>query len=97
MVLRFEWDVTKARINLQAHGVSFDEAATVFRDRLACILDDPDHSVEESREIIIGLSAGGRLLLVSFTERAEVTVRIISARVATRRERGNYEESGKKS
>jgi hypothetical protein len=95
VALRFEWDVHKARANIRKHGVSFDEAATVFRDRLASIFDDEDHSIEESREIIIGRSAAGRLLLVSFTEKADNTIRIISARVATKRERRNYEEKGK--
>jgi hypothetical protein len=92
VALRFEWDVHNARANIQKHGVSFDEAATVFRDGLASIFDDEDHSIEESREIIIGHSAAGRLLLVSFTEKADNTVRIISARVATKRERRNYEK-----
>ena len=92
MALRFEWDIDKARTNLQKHGVSFDEAATAFRDRLASIFDDENHSTEEFREIIIGHSAAGRLLLVSFTEKANSTVRIISARVATKQERINYEK-----
>lgn len=95
MALRFQWDVHKARANIRKHGVSFDEAATVFRDRLASIFDDEDHSIEEFREIIIGHSAAGRLLLVSFAEKADITIRIISARVATKRERRNYEEKGK--
>jgi len=94
VALRFEWDVPKARVNVFRHGVSFDEAATVFRDGLAIIFDDEDHSTEEPREIIIGHSALGRLLLVSFTEKTDNTVRIISARVATRPERFNYEEKG---
>ena len=92
MALRFEWDVHKARANIRKHGVSFDEAATVFRDGLACIFDDEDHSMEESREIIIGHSAAGRLLLVSFREKADNTVRIISARTTTKRERSDYEK-----
>ena len=94
MALRFEWDVHKARANIRKHRVSFDEAATVFRDGLARIFDDEDHSMDESREIIIGHSAAGRLLLVSFTEKADDTVRIISARVTTPRERTIHEEEG---
>jgi len=94
VALRFEWDDHKARTNILKHRISFDEAATVFRDRLAYIFDDEDHSVAESREIIIGHSAAGRLLLVSFTEKTDKTVRIISARVAGRRERSDYEEKG---
>jgi uncharacterized DUF497 family protein len=91
VALQFLWDVHKARANIRKHGISFDEAATVFRDGLAAIFDDEDHSTEESCEIIIGHSAAGHLLVVSFTETAESTVRIISARVAAKRERLNYE------
>jgi hypothetical protein len=89
--LKFEWNVAKAAENRQRHGVSFGEALTVFMDPLARVFDDPDHSSEESREIIIGHSAKNRLLVVSFTERANL--RIISARRASRRERERYEES----
>jgi uncharacterized DUF497 family protein len=78
--------------NESKHGVTFEEAMTVFADPLAVIFDDEEHSDEEPREIIVGHSAKGRLLLVSFTERGE-TVRIISARRATKRERKDYEES----
>lgn len=93
MGLRFEWDKHKATHNLQKHGVSFDEASTVFRDPLARIFDDEDHSHEETREIIIGHSANGKLLLVSFVERENNLLRIISARPATNRERDDYEKS----
>ena len=62
MSLEFEWDSKKGKANLSKHGVSFDEALTVFRDPLARIFDDEDHSIEEQREIIIGQSAKGRLL-----------------------------------
>ena len=87
------WDPAKARTNLRKHGVSFEEAATVFTtDPLARIHDDPDHSVGEVREIIAGFSSVGRLLLVSFTERDGV-VRIINARVADHRERKRHEEN----
>ena len=93
MDLRFEWDETKAEINLSKHGVSFQEAQTVFLDPLARIFDDEFRSVDELREIIVGHSIDGRLLLVSFTERETGLVRIISARRATRRERNDYEEN----
>ena len=89
----FEWDDAKARTNLEKHGVSFEEAQTVFDDPHAGIRDDPDHSVGEVREVIVGFSERERLLLVSFTQRAEI-IRIINARFATRRERRIYEEEG---
>lgn len=91
MGVHFEWAVNKATANIAKHGVSFEEAATVFRDPLALIFDDEDHSDEELREIIIGHSDNNRLLLVCFTERDDV-IRVISARKATRRERRDYEE-----
>lgn len=89
--MTFEWDDEKARGNLVKHGVSFDEAETVFADPLAGIAPDPDHAERERREIIAGVSAAGRLLLVSFTERG-AAIRIISARELTRLERRLYEE-----
>jgi uncharacterized DUF497 family protein len=92
MDFEFEWDPTKADENLNRHRVAFDEALTVFGDPLARIFDDPDHSTDETREIIIGHSQKQRLLLVSFTERAP-KVRIISARKATKQERQDYEQS----
>ena len=88
----FEWDAQKAAVNERKHRVSFAEAATVFGDRLAAIFDDPDHSSDELREIIVGHSNRERLLIVSFTER-EGAIRIISARKATPRERRDYEEN----
>jgi uncharacterized protein len=90
--VQFTWDAAKARANLRKHGVSFEEAATAFLDPLARIHDDPDHSVGELREILVGLSSTRRLLLVSFTERDDDTVRIINARVANTRERKRHEE-----
>jgi len=87
----FEWDSRKAAANARKHGVAFPEAITVFADLLARIFDDPDHSLGERREIIIGQSSRGRLLLVSFTERGD-RIRIISARTVTRRERKAHEE-----
>jgi uncharacterized DUF497 family protein len=92
MAYSFEWDEEKAAVNERKHGISFAEAATLFADPLAAIFDDPDHSLEESREIIIGHSDRRRLLVVGFTER-ERAIRIISAREATRRERRDYEEN----
>jgi uncharacterized protein len=89
----FEWDSRKARSNIRKHGVTFIEAASVFADPLARIFDDPDHSAEESREIIIGRSATGKLLLVCYSEALEDQVRIISARRATKREQQDYEEN----
>ena len=88
----FEWDPAKAAANLLQHGVSFEEAATVFQDPLAKIHDDPDHSATERRDVIVGHSLEGRLLLVSFTDRGD-RIRVISARSLTRRERRDYEEA----
>ena len=92
MNLRFEWDSKKAASNLAKHGVSFEEALTVFSDPLARIFDDEDHSSEEEREIIIGHSVKQRLLLVCFTARV-TPIRIFSARQATKGERRDYEEN----
>ena len=91
MTTRFTWDVEKARANRTKHGVAFEEALTVFADPLARIHDDPVHSTTEEREIIIGHSERGHVLLVSFCERRG-TVRLISARRATRHEREDYEK-----
>lgn len=94
MNIRFEWDIRKAALNIRKHsGVGFDEAATVFDDPLAKIFDDEEHSTHEIREIIIGHSESGRLFLVSFTQRREDVIRIISARLATKKEREDYEEN----
>jgi hypothetical protein len=90
--MRHEWDASKATTNLKKHGVSFEEAKTVFENPLAVIFDDESHSINEHREIIIGYSQQDRLLLVSFTERSKA-IRIISARLATRREREDYERN----
>ena len=83
MALHFEWDKKKAVANLGKHGVSFEEASSIFYDSLAFIFDDEEHSAEETREIIIGHSSTGRLLVASFTEKAVELVRLISARPAT--------------
>jgi uncharacterized protein len=93
MSVRFEWDDDKAKTSLKKHKVGFDEASTVFGDPLAKIFSDDEHSAEEIREIIIGHSSMRRLLLVSFTERDGNVIRIISSRVATRKERKAYEEN----
>jgi len=84
MPLEFEWDEDMAASNIRQHGVTLDEASTVFGDPLAVIFDDEEHSLDGIREIIIGHSILERLLLVSFTERGKDVVRIISARKATR-------------
>jgi hypothetical protein len=89
--VEFEWDGRKAKANLRKHGVSFEEAATAFRDPLSATARDPDHSTGEDRFITFGVSSRGRLLVVSHTERGE-KVRIISARAATKGERVIYEE-----
>lgn len=89
--MHFEWDEKKAKANLKKHRVTFDEARTVFRDPLARIFDDEAHSADERREIIIGHSVLNRLLLMSFAERGDA-IRIFSARLATPKERKDYEE-----
>ncbi|MFH1076997.1 MAG: BrnT family toxin [Pseudomonadota bacterium] len=89
--MEFEWDQNKAAFNLSSHGVSFDEAKTVFNDPLYVDFFDPDHSYNEHRYIIIGQSVNNRLLLVAYTER-ENTIRLINSREATRKERKDYEE-----
>jgi hypothetical protein len=90
--LEFEWDAKKSASNLAKHRVSFEEAATVFGDPLGAIVADPRHSIGEVRFVLLGFSKVGRLLAVMFADRGE-RVRIISARLATRRERRNYEET----
>ena len=87
----YEWDPKKAMRNLREHGGSFEEAVTFFLDPLAMTYPDPDHSIEEDREITIGYSRKRRLLFVSHVQRRDRT-RIISAREATRREREQHEE-----
>ncbi len=89
--MRFEWDPAKAASNVQKHGVTFEEASSVFYDPLAATGDDPDHSSEESRCVTFGMSSAGRLLVVAHTEQGEI-MRIISARPATPAERRLYEE-----
>jgi hypothetical protein len=89
--VHFEWDAAKAAKNLLKHRVSFQDAASVFYDALAVTGADPDHSEAEERLITFGVSSAGQLLVVSHTERGD-TIRIISARKATRGERRIYEE-----
>lgn len=86
----FEWDELKAEANNRKHGVSFAEAASVFIDPLALSANDPRHSQDEDRFIIMGQSDRGRLLIISYTERGDAT-RLISAREATRHQRKDYE------
>jgi hypothetical protein len=87
----FEWNAAKAKSNRQKHGVSFEEAATVFLDPLALTFSDPDHSALEEREITIGRTTDQRIVLVSHCWRDD-HMRIVSARKATRKERVQYEE-----
>jgi uncharacterized DUF497 family protein len=93
--IRFEWDPAKARENRRKHGVSFDEAKTVFADDRAILLDDPDHSADEDRFALLGLSAPLRILVVAHCYReGESVVRLISARKATTFERAQYDAQG---
>ncbi len=92
MPLNFEWDEAKARTNLAKHGVSFEEATSVFGDPLSLTISDPAHSQVESRFVILGRSHKQRLLVVVHTDRGD-NIRLISARCASRTERENYEKS----
>ena len=89
--MQFEWNKNKAASNLSKHGISFEEAKTVFDDPLYVDFYDPDHSENEERYLIVGESNQGRLLIVSYTERGD-SVRLISARKLTQAEREAYEE-----
>ena len=91
MSLQFTWDPQKAATNLRKHKVSFPEAATAFADPLSLTIPDPDHSVGEERFILIGQSERRRLVVMAHVERGDL-IRLISARLATRRERRTYEE-----
>ena len=89
--LNIEWDRRKAAANEKKHGISFDEAATVFSDENGCLITDPDHSEEEDRFILLGMSWSLRILVVCHCYRkAPTVIRIISARKATRSERAQY-------
>lgn len=92
MGLTFEWNDVKARSNLDKHGVSFQEATTIFADSKSFTIPDPLHSKLEKRHVILGCSYRDRLLVVVHTERGN-NIRIISARLASRRERKQYEEN----
>lgn len=92
MSLFFIWDDGKAESNLKKHGVSFEEAATVFGDPLSLTIGDPAHSIGEERIVTVGESVRRRLVVVAFTER-NGQIRIISARQATRREARDYEQA----
>ena len=88
--IRFEWDPRKSASNRRKHGVGFEEASTVFTDEHALLIDDPDHSEDEDRFVLIGNSVRNRLVVVVFTER-DNRIRVISARLANPRERNDYE------
>jgi uncharacterized protein len=91
-MLSFEWDPSKAQINVERHGVTFDEASTTFKDPLSLTIDDPLHSIDEIRLTLIGTSHKNRILVVVHTERGD-RIRLISARKASRRERRYYEKN----
>jgi uncharacterized protein len=91
-VVKFTWDPRKDRRNQSKHGVSFAEASTVFDDRLAWTVGDPDHSIDENRYLTTGYSDVGRLLIVAHTEDDDDRIRIINARPTTNAERNIYEQ-----
>ena len=95
-MIDFEWDAVKAESNARKHGVSFDEASTVFSDPFELTIADPDHSFGEYRFISIGCSEHDRLLLVSYTERHPRAIRIISARLASRPEKQIYDSRSRR-
>jgi uncharacterized DUF497 family protein len=94
MALRFEWDPDKARRNVRKHRLTFEEATTAFEDDRSVTMPDPTHSVGEERFLLLGRTSPGRIVVVAFTERrADIdTIRLISARLADRGERHDYEE-----
>jgi len=94
MKSNFEWDEKKAKINIDKHGVSFEEATSVFQDESSLTRKDTTHSIDEERFIDIGLSSKGRILVVAYTERGN-NIRIISSRKATPTERKAYETQNK--
>jgi uncharacterized DUF497 family protein len=91
MALRFSWDPRKAAANLRKHGVTFEEASSAFADPLSITVPDPDHAADEPRFVLIGVSLQQRLLVVAHVEWSDDDVRLISARLANRRERRDYE------
>ena len=90
--LNFEWDENKNHSNQKKHGVSFEEAKTVFADELGRLIPDPDHSEGEERFILLGISSSLRLLVVCHCERNKDSIRIISERKADKPERKQYED-----
>lgn len=92
--MEFEWDPQKAADNLRKHGVSFEEAASVFNNVLAATYEDPDHSIVEKRYLTIGVSSEERLLIVAYADRDE-RIRIINARRVTGKERELYEKENR--
>jgi uncharacterized DUF497 family protein len=92
--LDFEWDENKSALNHKKHGITFEEAKTVFADELGRLISDPDHSEGEERFILMGMSSRLRLLTVCHCERGPNTIRIISARKADKSERKQYEDYG---
>jgi uncharacterized DUF497 family protein len=94
--LEFTWDETKARSNAKKHGVSFDQAQSVFSDERARVIDDPDHSDEEDRFILLGMSSKPRVLIVVYAYRDKAAqIRLISARKATPQERALYNQKAR--
>ena len=91
MALTFEWDEEKSKENLRKHGVSFNEAKTVFNDPFGMTIADPDHSLREDRYIDMGMSSRGRILTVWYTERGP-NIRIVGSRKAAPSQRQQYEE-----
>lgn len=91
MGLAFEWDPDKAKANVARHGVSFEEAASAFADPLSLTIRDPEHSVGEERFVLLGMSFRNRLVVAVHTEKGD-TIRLISARPATKAESRGYEE-----
>jgi len=91
-MLNFEWDEAKAKLNINKHGVTFEEASTVFNDALSTTFPDPSHSFNENRYIILGMTLFSKLLVISHIYR-DSNVRIISARSATKKEKQFYENS----
>jgi len=89
--LKFEWDDKKANINRRKHGITFEEATTAFADKLSITIDDPLHSQDEDRLILIGMSKQLKTLVVIHVERGDI-IRLISARKATKQEQNFYEE-----
>lgn len=89
--ISFEWDDNKEKLNRKKHGISFEEAKSVFRDKNALVIDDPDHSIDEERFIILGFSDNARLLVVCHCYReSDTVIRLISARKATKSEANLY-------